>query len=149
MNLMINIMLLYMLCTYLCEASSQRDEIPDFEFEDHYGASHSPTSERGSSLIFDDFDDFFVEDGSEATEYDIATKEKIIQRTLFKAFAAKDLKYKFSEVLPLLRSLSKSQRLAFASIIYAQINGAKPLTLDEVRKTTFSINLTTCFIILR
>lgn len=107
------------------------DEIPEFEFDDTSETANQP--QRESSFIFDDFDDFLLESGSEP-EYDIATKEKIVQRALFKALAAKDLKYKFSEVLPLLRALSKSQRMVFASIITAQITGGKSLTLDEVSK---------------
>lgn len=107
-----------------------RDEIPDFEFDDTSATTLKPIR-RESSFNFDDFDDFLLESGNEP-EYDIATKEKIVQRALFKALAAKDLKNKFSEVLPLLRALSKSQRMVFASIISAQINGGKSLTLDEV-----------------
>lgn len=114
-------------------AVSSRDEIPDFEFDESL-ANNRPQEQRESSFTFDDFDDFFSDDddGSEA-EYDIATKEKLMHQTLFKALAVKQLKYKFSEVIPLLRALSKSQRMVFASIISAQINGDKPLTLDEVR----------------
>lgn len=118
----------------LCAASS-RDEIPDFEFEDEFGSVGR--RHRESSFAYDDFDEFFIDDGNKA-EYDIATKEKLIQRALFKALAAKDLKYKFSEVIPLLRALNKSQRMVFASIISAQLNDGKSLTLDEVRKRSSS-----------
>lgn len=128
---MTKIILFCMASACLCTASS-RDEIPDFEFEDDFEVARQPTQPRESSFAFDDFDDFFIDDGHEP-EYDIATKEKQIHRALFKALAAKELKYKFSEVLPLLRALSKSQRMVFASIISAQINGGKSLTLDEVR----------------
>lgn len=110
---------------------SARDDIPDFEFDDSFDAAQRP-SQPSHSFSFDDFDDFFVGDGSEPA-YDIATKEKLVHRALLKALAAKELKYKFSEVLPLLRALSKSQRMVFASIISAQINGGKSLTLEEVR----------------
>jgi DNA polymerase III epsilon subunit-like protein len=119
--------------------ASARDEIPDFEFDDHAPAGR-PLQRESTSFTFDDFDDFFLDDGNEP-EYDIATKEKTLHRALFKALAAKDLKYKFSEVLPLLRALSKSQRTVFASIISAQINGGKSLTLEEVRKLFVRCNL--------
>lgn len=121
------IVILFCICV-CCKVVAARDEIPDFEFDDNFEVSQLP---RESSFAFDDFDDFFIDSGNEP-EYDIAAKEKIIHRALFKALAAKDLKTKFSEVLPLLRALSKSQRMVFASIISAQINGEKSLTLDEV-----------------
>lgn len=134
------IVLFCMVSACLCTAS-QRDEIPDFEFEDNFEVAHRPTAKsRESSVAFDDFDDFFIDDGHEP-EYDLATKEKQIHRALFKALAAKELKYKFSEVVPLLRALSKSQRMVFASIISAQINGGKSLTLDEVRRAQFAISI--------
>jgi hypothetical protein len=135
---MLKTLLFYTLVFYALfihqNTASAREEIPDFEFDDDHvpGTRPQPFS-RESSFTFDDFDDFFLDDGSEP-EYDIATKEKLLHRALFKALAAKDLKYKFSEVLPLLRALSKSQRTVFASIISAQINGGKSLTLEEVRK---------------
>lgn len=98
-------------------------EIPDFEFDDTFVV---PTSTK-----LDDFDEFFIDDNE--PEYDIVKKEKKIQRTLFKALADKELKYKFSEVIPLLRNLNKQQRMVFASIISAQLSGkGKRLTLDEV-----------------
>jgi hypothetical protein len=122
------------LCFVLCAASA-RDEIPDFEFDDNFPAHRSQPLQRESSFTFDDFDEFFLDNGNEP-EYDIALKEKTLHRALFKALAAKELKYKFSEVLPLLRALSKSQRMVFASIISAQINGGKSLTLDEVSVKT-------------
>lgn len=117
----------------ICCIVRARDEIPDFEFDNSSEAANRPqtTTHRETSFTFDDFDDFLLESDNEP-EYDIATKEKMFQRALFKALADKDLKYKFSEVLPLLRALSKSQRLVFASIISTQINGGKSLTLDEV-----------------
>lgn len=121
-----------MLCFMLSIVYS-RDEIPDFEFDDNFSSHQPQPVQRESSSTFDDFDDFFLDDGQEP-EYDIAIKEKTLHRAILKSLAAKELKYKFSEVLPLLRALSKSQRTVFASIISAQINGGKSLTLEEVRK---------------
>lgn len=122
------VILMCMTSVCLCMA---RDEIPDFEFDDSFNPTGRSLPPSGFAL--EDFDDLFLEDGHEP-EYDILTKEKIIQKALFRALAAKELKYKFSEVLPLLRALSKSQRMVFASIISAQLNGGKSLTLDEVRQ---------------
>ena len=121
----------------LCQVAA-REEIPDFEFEDNFDvaavASPPQVNRESSAFTFDDLDDFFLEDDHEP-EHDIATKKRMIHRALLKALADKELKFKFSEVLPLLRALSKSQRMVFASIISAQIDGGKSLTLDEVIKT--------------
>jgi hypothetical protein len=73
-------------CVFLLvvgKVACHREEIPDFEFEDGFGAT--PT--RENAFGFDDFDEFFVEDA----EYDIAAKEKIIHNALLKALAAKEL----------------------------------------------------------
>lgn len=137
--------LFYMLCVMLSTASS-RDEIPDFEFDDNFPPHRPEPLQRESSFAFDDLDEFFLDSGNEP-EYDIAVKEKTLRRALFKALAAKELKYKFSEVLPLLRALSKSQRMVFASIISAQINGGKSLTLEEVRKQFCCFVSFTCCLI--
>lgn len=118
---------------------SAREEIPDFEFDDFVPVNRP--LQRESSFTFDDLDDFFLDDGNEP-QYDIATKERTLHNAVLKALTAKHLKYKFSEVLPLLRALSKSQRTVFASIISAQVNGGKSLTLDEVRKLFSRFNCT-------
>lgn len=118
--------LIVLLCIVSYSSAHSRDEIPDFEFDDNFEAPH--LTQRESPYTLDDFDEFFLEE----PEFDIATKEKIVHQTLLKALAAKELRFKFSEVLPLLRALSKSQRMVFASIISAQINGGKALTLEEV-----------------
>jgi hypothetical protein len=111
------------------------DEIPDFEFDDAYRLSANKRNHPKYSL--EDFDEFFIDDNDDA-EFDIVQKEKNIHRTLFKALAAKELKYKFSEVLPLLRNLNKQQRMVFASIISAQLSSkGKRLTLDEVKLKIF------------
>lgn len=112
-------------------------EIPDFEFDDTF-AEPSKRNHKSTrtSFVLDDFDDFFIDDDEDVEpEYDIVKKEKKIQRTLFKALADKELKYKFSEVIPLLRNLNKQQRMVFASIISAQLSGkGKRLKFEEVSK---------------
>lgn len=128
------LVLMFLICLTLSSVEPV-DEIPDFEFDDAYRISTTTSNKRNPHAL-DDFDEFFIDDNSDdfEPEFDIATKEKNIQRTLFKALAAKELKYKFSEVLPLLRNLNKQQRMVFASIISAQLsNKGKRLTLDEVK----------------
>lgn len=129
--------IILMCLTSVCLSTTvSAEEIPDFEFEDSFDPTSRALPPTGFAL--EDFDDLFLDDSHEP-EYDILTKEKIIQKALFRALAAKELKYKFSEVLPLLRALSKSQRMVFASIISAQLNGGKSLTLDEVSKMQYIV----------
>jgi hypothetical protein len=130
----LRLVLMFLICLTLSSVEPV-DEIPDFEFDDAYRISTTSNKRNQHTLV--DFDEFFIDDNDDDAsepEYDIATKEKNIQRTLFKALAAKELKYKFSEVLPLLRNLNKQQRMVFASIISAQLSTkGKRLTLDEVK----------------
>lgn len=116
------------------------DEVPDFEFEDSYPTMHHSQSRKESSLTSLDYlNEFFIDDGTtNEPEHDIANKNRLLKEAMFKALAARDLRFKFSEVMPLFRALSKSQRMVFASIISAQMNGGKPLTLEQV---TTSVNL--------
>ena len=79
------------------------------------------------------FDDFFIDDGhKDNTELDMLSKEKILKNAILRALSTRELKYKFSEVLPLLRHLSKTQRMVFSSIISAQINGGRSFSFNEV-----------------
>lgn len=113
------------------------EAISDFEFDDTFVAPPSSSSTKrnhrtSSSFALDDFDEFFIDDNHD-DHFDINKKTKTMQRTLFKALADRELKYKFSEVIPLLRNLNKQQRMVFASIISAQLSSkGKRLTLDEV-----------------
>lgn len=111
------------------------DDLPDFEFDDNYKTETKNQVSRQSisTLNFSDFDDFFIDDGSEhEPHFDIKAKEKLLKSAILRALSTKELKYKFSEVLPLLRHLSKAQRMVFSSIISAQINGGRSFTFDEV-----------------
>lgn len=113
------------------------EEISDFEFDDTFVVpstkrNHDRTHQQ-PSFALDDFDEFFIDANADEHDYDIGKKQQTMQRTLFKALADKDLKYKFSEVIPLLRNLNKQQRMVFASIISAQLSSkGKRLTFDEV-----------------
>lgn len=117
--------------------SSNLEEIPDFEFDDDFPRNNKFTIQQKlplARLSLDDFDDFFIDDGDESNnrELDILSKEKILRNAILRALSTRELKYKFSEVIPLLRHLSKTQRMVFSSIISAQINGGRSFTFDEV-----------------
>lgn len=118
--------------------SSRLEELADFEFDDDFSNSNKFTLDKkqGTKLNFDDFDDFFIDDGDDdgyRGELDIVSKERALKNAILRALSTRELKYKFSEVLPLLRHLSKTQRMVFSSIISAQINGGRSFTFDEVR----------------
>ncbi|XP_070492248.1 neurotrophin 1 [Chironomus tepperi] len=112
------------------------DEIPDFEFDDNFPNNKFTIQKpQTTSLNIDDFDDFFIDDGTDDnTELDMLSKEKILRNAILRALSTRELKYKFSEVLPLLRHLSKTQRMVFSSIISAQINGGRSVSFDEVKR---------------
>jgi hypothetical protein len=120
--------------------SSTQDDLPDFEFEDNF--SSSKKQQEPASLDFSDFDDFFIDDGSEPnSELDFVSKERALKYAILRALSTRELKYKFSEVLPLLRHLSKTQRMVFSSIISAQINGGRSFTLNEVRSNSINAEI--------
>lgn len=130
-----------MLCILLCVfvnfsgGNKNYDDLPDFEFDDNFKTEkkNQVRSQSPTTLDFSDFDDFFIDDGSEPEpHFDIKAKEKLLKSAILRALSTKELKYKFSEVLPLLRHLSKAQRMVFSSIISAQINGGRSFTFDEV-----------------
>lgn len=114
------------------------EELPDFEFDDQLTSATSFKSDyiikqhqlnsASAPQTFDYLDEYFV-DNDDEKNFD--TKEKMLRDIMLKALSVRDLKYKFSEVMPMIRALSKSQRLIFASLISAQING-KNLSFDEV-----------------
>lgn len=146
-----NIVLLCIAAGVVCNCSAsitrngqthtRADELPDFEFDDNYSIDkfhnqHTQNSQSSqANLNLNDFDDFFIDDGDDNDRYielDIASKKKMLKAAILRALSTQELKYKFSEVLPLLRHLSKAQRMVFSSIISAQINGARSFTFDEV-----------------
>lgn len=61
-------------------------------------------------------------------------REKVLRKTLTKSLTNKSLKQKFVEVMPILRVLSKQQRLALSALISAQLHEKKghELKLEQV-----------------
>lgn len=122
-------------CVGAVTTTTDNEEIPDFEFDDNFSINKFNIKQQQphtTSLDFNDFDDFFIDDGDDDTELDITSKEKNLKDAILRALSTRELKYKFSEVLPLLRHLSRAQRMVFSSIISAQIGGGRSFTFDEV-----------------
>lgn len=63
-----------------------------------------------------------------------AWRQRTLRKTLTKSLTNKSLKQKFVEVMPILRVLSKQQRLALSALISAQLNEQKghELKLEQV-----------------
>lgn len=123
--------------------SKNLDDLPDFEFDDNFSADvHRNQVHRPPTIDFSDFDDFFIDDGNNEQDHelDIKSKEKLLKNAILRALSTKELKYKFSEVLPLLRHLSKAQKMVFSSIISAQINGRRSFTFNEVSTHSIKSN---------
>lgn len=102
-----------------------RDEIPDFEFESDNAARITDD---------DDVDDLQSNDDlSPLHEVNFANRERKVRQVLIRALANTKLRQKFVEVMPVLRMMTKAQRLTLAALIQAQVDGNRVLTLDQVR----------------
>lgn len=119
-------------------AEEIESELPDFEFDgepiqDYDYSDYGKSIEKMDSMI----DNIAEEDSNTFAE-----KEKRIRDALLRSTKDKQNIRTFTQILPILRSLSKPQRLALAAIISAQ-SSAKPgaeLSLDQVRFSLSTIN---------
>ena len=132
------------------------EELPDFDFEDGQ-ADQSADESHNFEYVYEeaekienmeDFESFFVDDElnvhvnrNQSEQYsddevlDFHQKELRLRKVLLRALAVGELKRKFSEVMPMLRVMSKKQKSTLAALITAQINAkdGRELTLDQVR----------------
>ncbi|KAM7357695.1 neurotrophin 1 isoform 1-T1 [Cochliomyia hominivorax] len=125
---------------YLVSASDE--DLMDFDFSDlkeidwNYENDnskellHKGTTEE-NIITFDDDNDLLEENQVHPFDW----REKVLRTALSKALSNKAVRQKFVEVMPILRVLSKQQRLALSALITAQINAKKgnELKLDQVR----------------
>ncbi|XP_065360316.1 neurotrophin 1 [Calliphora vicina] len=125
---------------YLVSASDE--DLLDFDFTDlkeidwNYENDNSkellPKGTTEENLItFDDDNDLLEENQVHPFDW----REKVLRTALSKALSNKAVRQKFVEVMPILRVLSKQQRLALSALITSQINAKKgnELKLDQVR----------------
>jgi hypothetical protein len=128
------------------------DELADFEFvghndgepealpsDDYYMDTEVAPAVDNIDRIdtdFDLFDDDF--EGLEDGTLSFAEKEQRLKSIMLKVLANAELKRKFSEVIPMIRVMSSTQRSTLAHLITAQVNAkpGKELTLDQVSITT-------------
>jgi hypothetical protein len=142
-------------CCLLLVKCDELDELPDFDFVDspvepvaeesaHINYQFSP----GYSKDYDGFEHYFIDDQfnvhinrslddtgfPDDDQNDFKEKEQRLKKVLLKALSVGELRRKFSEVMPMLRVMSKSQRVTLAALITAQVNArnGKTLTLEQV-----------------
>jgi hypothetical protein len=101
-------------------------DIPDFEFDDYF-VSDSSNKHESTKKQIDNYDEFFVPDRSR-----LSSREKNFKYEILRILTSTELKHKFLEVLPLLRRLTKQQRIVLSSIIFAQMDGLKSVSFNEV-----------------
>lgn len=131
-----------MLYCVLYLVSASEEDLMDFDFtdlkeidwnyENDNSKEHLPktTTTEYNKITFDDDDDLLEE--NQVHPFDL--REKVLRRALSKALTNKAVRQKFVEVMPILRVLTKQQRLAMSALITAQINAKKgnELKLDQV-----------------
>lgn len=129
--------MIYCLC-YVAKASDE--DLMDFDFSDlkeidwNYENDNSKEllnkATEGNTINFDDDNDLLEENQVHPFDW----REKVLRTALSKALTNKAVRQKFVEVMPILRVLSKQQRLALSALITAQINAKKgnELKLDQV-----------------
>lgn len=114
------------------DTSSNSDEIPDFEFEsDATYNGHGNGRITSDYLQNDELMDVSLHNES-MDNVNLVHRERRIRQVLIRALANTKLRQKFVEVMPVLRMMTKAQRLTLAALIQAQVDGNRVLTLDQV-----------------
>lgn len=129
--------LFILICTCATDSYEEEDDLPDFDFE--------PSSSKGLGIKEDYIYPEDTIDGSldvvatkdtnpqyNMEHFNFESRERKIRQVLIRALANTRLKQKFVEVMPVLRMMSKAQRLTLAALIQAQVDGNRVLTLEQV-----------------
>lgn len=98
-------------------------DLADFEFEDETQTDTKNIERRADHLANFDDDDFHEEPPSAVNAF--VAKENQIRGALQRATKDKKYKQTFAQILPIMRSLNKQQKIVLASLISAQ-SGAPP-----------------------
>lgn len=110
--------------------TSNSDEIPDFESDATYNG-HGNGRITSDYLQNDELMDVSLHNES-MDNVNLVHRERRIRQVLIRALANTKLRQKFVEVMPVLRMMTKAQRLTLAALIQAQVDGNRVLTLDQV-----------------
>lgn len=106
------------------------DDLIDFDFNNEPAETRSADDKHTNKL-----DAIFDEDGGGGANDSFADKEKRIQNALMRSTSDKKNRHMMTQILPILRSLSKPQKMALVAIVSAQAdlkNGMDDLSFDEV-----------------
>lgn len=116
--------LTYILLLTLLVLSSLADDtdLADFEFEDESKSSTAAIERRSDLKVIDD-DDFHENQQSSVNAF--VAKQQQIQGALQRATKNKKYTQIFAQILPIMRSLNKHQKIVLAALITAQ-SGAPP-----------------------
>lgn len=108
--------------------------------------SHRPQYNL-DSLENDSLEDFFEPTSTRTviknykSSNNIRAKEGMVKEAVLKAMERKDHVGKFAQILPIIRAMSGSQRLALASLVASQVTtppGRAPLNLAQVNIRTYT-----------
>ncbi|XP_059224692.1 neurotrophin 1 [Stomoxys calcitrans] len=131
---------------YLVSASDE--DLMDFDFSDlkeidwNYENENSQENFKKSTakpeentITFEDDFDLLEEQDNKVHSIPFDWREKLLRTALSKALTNKVVRQKFIEVMPILRVLSRQQKLALSALITAQISAKQghELKLDQVR----------------
>lgn len=109
--------------------------------------SHRPQYNLDSledDVAFEDLEELFetTTKRSYKPAYKIRSKESMIKDAVLRALERKDHVGKFAQILPIIRAMSGSQRVALASLVASQVTtppGRAPLNLAQVINSAFNI----------
>lgn len=122
------VMLLAIWLSQMSVCSSEDTDLPDFEFSD---PSNDYPMEDGSMTVHERMDtDRLIEDMADDEPSSFTEKEKRIRNALLRSTKDQRNRREFSQIFPILRSLSKQQRLALAALVSAQTSAKAGAELD-------------------
>ncbi len=133
MKILMGTMFFFTLFSAIKNTNLDYEDTPDFEFDDNFSVPKKKLTHNQNTsfdLDYSEFDDFFIDNKKKQnSSISLEIKKKILKSAILRALSTKELKQKFSEVLPLLRHLNKAQRLVFSTLVSST---RKSFSLDEV-----------------
>lgn len=114
------------------------DELADFNFE-----SAPPELSRAAEGFAYPEEEIVKLDDVEVTSAgdNFESRERKIRQVLRAALTNAQMRQKFAEVIPVLRLMTKAQRLTLAALIQAQVAGDQHLTLEQVSTSIYHFHI--------
>lgn len=141
--MLFKLFLIFALTIVVISSSNEPDDIADFEF-DNLDGPPSDDYYYNDDVVphgFEKQPDPLLDDLSTSS---FESKEHKLKTIMVKAWANGEMRRKFSEVLPILRVMSNTQRVALAALISTQAiaKPGKELTLKQVKSFNLYFYLT-------